>query len=87
MNVDWFATAQRYGPDREINYIKAADNEGNTALHLAVQNGCGEVNHKFVNFFIINSNRRGDDRKGVLYIPQWIPQPASFIIILNQRPL
>lgn len=32
-------SAQRHGPENEIAYIRAPDKEGNTALHLAVQNG------------------------------------------------
>jgi len=37
-------SAQRHGSANEKNYIKACDKEGNTALHLAVQNGSTEVN-------------------------------------------
>jgi ankyrin repeat protein len=36
-------SAQRHGSNNEKNYIKAGDKEGNTALHLAVQNGSFEV--------------------------------------------
>jgi len=39
----WKCSAQRYGPDNKQNYIKAYDKDGNTALHLAVQNGSIEV--------------------------------------------
>jgi len=41
--VDDECSAQRHGSDNETNYIKAYDKEGNTALHLAVQNGSIEV--------------------------------------------
>jgi len=37
--------AQRHGSTNEKNYIKAYDKEGNTALHLAVQNGSIEVSY------------------------------------------
>ncbi len=35
--------ANRHGTACAHQYIKMADNEGNTALHLAVQNGAEEV--------------------------------------------
>jgi ankyrin repeat protein len=40
-------SAQRHGSNNEKNYIKAGDKEGNTALHLAVQNGSFEVGLQF----------------------------------------
>ena len=33
---------RKHGPD-ERSFVRACDNEGNTALHLAVQNGQIEV--------------------------------------------
>jgi len=43
--IDWLAecSAQRHGCENEKKHIKACDKEGNTALHLAVQNGSTEV--------------------------------------------
>jgi len=38
-------SAERYGLANKKRYISACDKEGNTALHLAVQNGSTEVNY------------------------------------------
>ena len=37
--------AQRRGVHSKRNYIRVIDKEGNTALHLAVQNGSFNVSH------------------------------------------
>ena len=43
-------TVQKQGDKSEREYVKAADNEGNTALHLAVQNGCEKVHQSSFKF-------------------------------------
>ena len=47
--IVFIGTAQRRGKCAQKNYIKACDKDGNTALHLAVQNGSSEVNLYFMN--------------------------------------
>ena len=43
LNVIIFHIALKQGEEQLRQYVKAVDNEGNTALHLSVQNGSEEV--------------------------------------------
>ena len=49
-----FFTAQKQGTYFAQKYIRAEDNEGNTALHLAVQNEAYSVSHVLFTDIVIS---------------------------------
>lgn len=46
MHEDTYLSEQKQNQLNDRMYVNATDNEGNTALHLAVQNGFLEVRQK-----------------------------------------